>query len=114
MDPSEFFIGTLETANLFIAIFIIFFAYLFLKKTHKHRDRRPWELLIIAIVIFLISEILAFIKIMSPSHWEIVGLRNLMQTLFAVFMLFAFTHQHHFIHNQPSIRIHNKNGPPPE
>jgi Ca2+/Na+ antiporter len=106
MGTVEFFIGTLETANLFIAFFIIVFAYLFLKKTHNHHDRKPWELLIAGTIIFLISEILAFVKIVNG--WEIVGLRNLLQTLFAALVLFAFTHQHHLLHHQDEIKIHKK------
>ncbi len=106
MDGVTFFIGTLEIANLFNAIFIVYFAYLFLKKSHRHNDRRPWELLIGASVVFLISEILAFAKILYG--WEIIGLRNLLQMLFAALILFAFTHQHHLIHHQDYIHIHKK------
>lgn len=114
VDETQFFIGSLETANLFIACFIIFFAFLFLKKTHRHQDRKPWELLIAGTIVFLVSEILAFIKIING--WEVVGLRPLLQTLFAALVLFAFTHQHHLIHHQDTIKIHKKKPgvPPPE
>jgi hypothetical protein len=114
MDSAAFFIGTLEIANLFIAIFIVYFAYQFIRKTHRHIDRRPWELLIGASVVFLISELFAFAKIIYG--WEIVGLRNLLQMLFAALILFAFTHQHHLIHHQDSIHIHKKKPgvPPPQ
>ncbi|MFH1915931.1 MAG: hypothetical protein ABIJ21_01585 [Nanoarchaeota archaeon] len=112
MDSVQFFVGTLETANLFISVFIIYFAFLFLKKSQKHHDRKPWELLIASTIVFFISEILAFIKILNG--WEIIGLRALLQTLFAALVLFAFTHQHHLIHHQESIHIHSKKASKPE
>lgn len=109
---NAFVIGTLEVANLFIVIFIIYFAYLFIKKSHRHKDRHPWELLIAGTLVFLISEVLAFIKIING--WEIHGLRNFLTTIFAAMLLFAFTHQHHLIHHQDSISIHNKKHKKPE
>jgi len=103
----NFFLGALETANLFISVFIIVYAYLFLKKSHKHKDRRPWEFLIAGMIIFFGSEILGFLYIINKIP-IIPAIRTLMVTIFAASLLYAFSHQHHLIRHQDSIRIHKK------
>src|SRR4030042_1195594 len=46
--------GVLSLSNVFIAVFIVIFAMLFLKQTRSHRERRPWDYLVVASVIYLL------------------------------------------------------------
>jgi len=101
-----FFQGSLETANLFISIFVLYYAYKFISKSHRHKDRLPWDMLIVAIVFFALFELFGFLNLMGV--WKEDNMRYLFHTLFAGFLLFSFAFQHHLIHHQASIRIHNK------
>ncbi len=101
-----YFEGVLEAATFFISIFIIIYAFRFLNKSHRHRDRLPWELLIVATVVFMVQEAIAVIYLFQGR--EMVGVRSLLQAVFAALLLFTFALQHDLIHKQASIRIHNK------
>ena len=46
--------GVLSLSNVFIAVFIVIYAMLFLKQTRSHRERRPWDYLVVASVIYLL------------------------------------------------------------
>ncbi|MFH1401174.1 MAG: hypothetical protein ABIH41_06680 [Nanoarchaeota archaeon] len=103
---AAFFEGSMETANLFISIFILIFAYLFNKKSHSHEHRRPWEFLILAMIVWFVQETMVFIKVLNG--YEVPGLRSLLLTLFAGLLLLSFTTQHHLIHHNHTIQIHKR------
>ena len=53
--------GILSLSNSFIAVFIVIYAFLFLKKTKSHRERRPWDYLIVASIIYLLFTFLSIL-----------------------------------------------------
>jgi len=54
----------------------------------------------------LVQEAIAVIYLFQGR--EMVGVRSLLQAVFAALLLFTFALQHDLIHKQASIRIHNK------
>jgi hypothetical protein len=50
----ELIISVFTVANSFIALFIVVYAFLFLNKTKRHKDRRPWDYLFLASIIYLL------------------------------------------------------------
>ncbi|MBR9701136.1 hypothetical protein GOV11_04695 [Candidatus Woesearchaeota archaeon] len=111
MAWSHFVTLWLGYANAFIAIFILIYAYMFLKKTNKHRDRRPWDFLFIASVIFLIYEIfiVMFLSgVTSLSTLDLQFINNTMAFLYAGCVLLAFISQHDLILKSQIILISKK------
>ena len=101
-----YFEGVLETATFFISIFVLVYAFRFLSKSHRHRDRLPWELLIAATVVFMVQEAIAVVFLLKG--WQVGSWRSLLQAVFAGLLLFTFALQHDLIHKQDIIRIHNR------
>lgn len=103
-------------ANLFIATFIMIYAYLFLKQTNEHKDRRPWDFLFIASFLYFLFQgfnimYLSGITTIMADSIDI----DLVRTLFAFFysgcILLAFVSQHDLILRNELILISKKDKP---
>jgi len=98
-------------ANTFIAMFIMIYAYLFLTKTKKHRDRKPWDFLFLASFIFLLYQIFNLLVVSGVTMISAIDLTmvsNLMSFLFAGAVLLAFVSQHDLILKSQIILISKK------
>ena len=87
-------------ANVFIAAFIMVYAYLFLHKTNKHRDRKPWDFLFLASFLYLIYQIFNVIVISGVTVVSEISLplvSNGMSFLYSGAVLLAFISQHDLI-----------------
>jgi len=111
-------IGTFVTvwlayANIFIAAFILVYAYLFLRKTEEHRDRRPWDFLFLASFFYLLYQVFVVLVLSGfafPAvNLDLVG--NLMAFLYSGCVLLAFVSQHDLILRSQLILISKKDGP---
>lgn len=101
----------LAFANTFIALFIMVYAYLFLRKTNKHRDRRPWDFLFIASVLFLVYSIFNVMFLGGVTALSVIDLNfisNTMSFLFSGCVLLAFISQHDLILRSQIILISKK------
>ena len=79
--------GIFSLANTFIALFIVIYAFLFIRKTTSHKERRPWDYLIIASVTYLLYTILAML-------FSIYGIRTIFQfnvSELSMFFQFVYT-----------------------
>lgn len=107
----EYLKGLIGLANLFIAIFILAYAAFFLFKTHKHRDRRPWELVLIAAVTYALFQLFNNLLV-----WEVVAIRGvetelisrIFEFLFSGLILLAVVVQHDLILRSHLILIMRK------
>lgn len=79
--------GIFSMANAFIAFFIVVYAFLFLKKTKSHRERRPWDYLIIASIVYLFYTFL----VMLFTIYGVETIINLNITDVSVFFQFLYT-----------------------
>jgi len=107
---SDFLTVWFAYANVFIAAFILVYAYLFLHKTQEHRDRRPWDFLFLASFFYLLSQVFAVLLI---SGLVIQGIRLDMISSALAFMysgcvLLAFVSQHDLILRSQLILISKK------
>jgi predicted membrane metal-binding protein len=100
-------------ANIFIATFILVYAYLFLQQTNEHRDRRPWDFLFIASLLYLVFQIfnvmfLSGITTVMGDSIDIDLVRNLFAFLYSGCVLLAFVSQHDLILRSHLILISKK------
>jgi len=79
--------GVFALANAFIALFIVIYAFLFLKKTKSHRERRPWDYLMIASMTYLVYTFL----VMLFTIYGVETIFNLNVTDVNVFFQFLYT-----------------------
>jgi hypothetical protein len=99
-------------ANIFIATFILIYAYLFLQQTNEHKDRRPWDFLFVASLLYLVFQILNILflngitSIMDGIDVDLV--RNLFAFLYSGCVLLAFVSQHDLILRSQLILISKK------
>ena len=103
----------LAFANAFIAIFIMVYAYLFLKKTNEHRDRRPWDYLFIASVIYFVYQVFNIFWLSGVTALPSVDLSfvsNVMAFLYSGCVLLSFISQHDLILRSQIILISKKDG----
>jgi amino acid transporter len=79
--------GIFTLANTFIAVCIVVYALLFLKKTKSHKERRPWDYLFVASVLYLTYTLLT----MLLTLYHIDVLLNLGVGELSIFFQFLYT-----------------------
>ncbi|MFP4524633.1 MAG: hypothetical protein ACLFO2_04985 [Candidatus Woesearchaeota archaeon] len=103
---SSYLGGILEIANVFISLFVLIYAWSFLKQTQDVRDRKPWVFLFIAAVVFFAFEVVGVLDIFALS--QIPGLRNFLESAFIALILFVFIFQYDLILKSDLILITRK------
>ena len=106
MVSVEFFQGVIETANVFISLFALVYAFMFLQKTTRHKDRLPWEFLMVAALMFFGAETLKVIRLINKSTFH--GLDDLLMLLFVSFLLLSFIFQHNLFKTKEMVLIYKK------
>ncbi len=79
--------GIFTLSNTFIAVFIVVYAFLFLKKTKSHYERRPWDYLFMASIIYLTYTL----AIMLLTLYNVQVILNLKLEEMNVFFQFLYT-----------------------
>jgi len=103
--------GLFTIANVFIACFITLYAYLFLLKTQHHRERRPWEFLFVASILFLTFEFLSLFLafgVINIVGFDVTLISKIFEFLYSGFVLLAFISQHDLILRSHLILISKK------
>lgn len=95
VEPGWYFESLLNVTDVFISIFIIIYAIIFLRKTHSSKHRRPWEIMIIAIIFFLLASIFAVLS--QFNILKVIGLINVLKTIFIGLVLLVFTTTYNLI-----------------
>lgn len=98
-------------ANIFIATFIMVYAYLFLRKTNEHRDRRPWDFLFIASFLYLVYQVFTVLVLSGvtfPGEIDLSLVGNAMAFFYSGAVLLAFISQHDLILRNHLILISKK------
>ena len=104
--------GVLSLSNVFIAVFIVIYAMLFLKQTRSHRERRPWDYLVVASIIYLIytmfTMILANFGAQMILNLSLEELSVFFQFIYSGLILLAFISQTDLIFKNEIIIITRK------
>jgi hypothetical protein len=79
--------GIFTLSNAFIAVFIVVYAFLFLKKTRSHYERRPWDYLFMASIVYLTYTL----AIMLLTLYNVQVILNLRLDELNVFFQFLYT-----------------------
>ena len=102
-------------ANSFIALFIVVYAVLFLKKTKSHKERRPWDYLVVASIIYLaytlLAMLLAIYNVRTILRVNVSELNVFFQFLYTGLILLAFISQTDLIFKNEIIIITRKLSP---
>jgi amino acid transporter len=105
-----YFLGVVRITNFLIAMFICFYAFLFLMKTAKRSERRPWDYLFLSSLIYLIYQLVTLVQFFGEA--VAVGNQELLQVsvefLYSGLVLLAFVSQHDLILRHPLILISRK------
>ncbi len=113
----EYIQGLLTIALTFIAAFIALYAYLFMKRTTSHKDRRPWDFLFASSLTFLIFELTSlahFLGFLTIAQIDILVLNKVFEFLYSGLVLLAFITQHDLILKSHLILISRKGDAPEE
>ncbi len=104
--------GVLSLANTFIAVFIVIYAFLFLKKTKSHKERRPWDYLVIASIIYLVQTVLSLLftiyGVTSINNIKLSETTTFFQFIYTGLILLAFISQTDLIFKNEIIVITRK------
>ncbi len=100
------FESIINIANLFISLFVLIYAWSFLKQTADVRDRKPWVFLFIATIVFFIFELVGVLDLFKLS--TIPGVTSLFETIFIALILFVFIFQYDLILKSDLILITRK------
>ena len=98
--------GILEIANVFIALFVLIYAWSFLRQTTDVRDRKPWVYLFFAALVFFLFELVGVFDAFNLS--SIPGLRSFLESTFIALILFVFIFQYDLILKSDLILITRK------
>jgi hypothetical protein len=108
----EFIRGIFTLANTFIAVFIVVYAFLFLKKTKSHYERRPWDYLFMASIIYLSYTLaimlLTLYNVQTVLNLKLDELNVFFQFLYTGLILLAFISQTDLIFKNEIIIITRK------
>ncbi len=104
--------GIFTLANTFIAVFIVVYAFLFLKKTKSHYERRPWDYLFMASIIYLSYTLaimlLTLYNVQTVLNLKLDELNVFFQFLYTGLILLAFISQTDLIFKNEIIIITRK------
>ncbi len=100
--------GIFSISLVILAFFISLYAFLFLKRTKKRKERRPWDFLFIASLLFLFFEVLSFLHYfniftLNTNVLSIIG--KAAEFFYSGLILLAFVSQNDLIFNSHLILI---------
>ena len=108
----EFVKGIFSMANAFIAFFIVIYAFLFLQKTKSHKERRPWDYLVIASIIYLVYTLLSMLfsiyGVNTILSFHVNELSTFFQFVYSGLILLSFISQTDLIFKNELIIITRK------
>lgn len=111
----EFVKGIFSMANTFIAFFIVIYAILFLHKTKSHKERRPWDYLVIASIIYLgytlLSMLFSIYGINTILSFHVNELSTFFQFVYTGLILLSFISQTDLIFKNQLIIITRRLSP---
>lgn len=89
----DFFEGILKITNVILALFAAYIAITIFKASHERKELRPWKALIVALIFFMLQEILGALRafdIFSSPY-----LTHIVPTVVLAFLLYALARQIH-------------------
>ncbi|NQU98964.1 hypothetical protein HQ533_05885 [Candidatus Woesearchaeota archaeon] len=103
--------GLFVIVNTFLAFYIIIYAFVFLLRTKNYPDRKPWELLFVGAIFFLINQVFAIsgvYGIVSFFGVSVIAITAVLQFIYVALVLMAFITQSHLILRSDMILITKK------
>ena len=90
-------ISALEFSKLIISIFVMFYAYYFLRRSEAYIERRPWVILFLASMFLFVVELVTTLQLFRGAQYALPfydDLRRFAEFAFLGFFLFSFIYQH--------------------
>jgi uncharacterized membrane protein len=89
----DYFEGILKISNVVLAIIAGYIALTLFKISHEKKELRPWKALIVALIFFMIQEILGALR--AFGIFESPYLTHVIPTLVLIFIIYALAWQIH-------------------
>ncbi len=87
-------------AKVLLSIFVMTYAYIFLRRSEKYEERRPWMYLFVAAMFWFIFKVLAILELFKGGIYSrefITNASRIVEFGFLVIFLFSFIYQHHLL-----------------
>ncbi|MFC1648525.1 hypothetical protein ACFL1B_03620 [Nanoarchaeota archaeon] len=104
-------VGTLEFAKVAMSIFIMAYAYFFLRRTESYYERKPWEYLYIAALCLFAIQVIGTLQLFNADafkHELVMNLKSFVEFAFLGFFLFSFIFQHNMLLKRGKIMLEEK------
>ncbi|MBU0667317.1 MAG: hypothetical protein KKB65_07625 [Nanoarchaeota archaeon] len=111
MSLQPYLRGLFVVVNFIVGAYIVSYAYVFLTRTKSYPDRKPWDFLFIAAIVFLISALFAILNLYKLEQFfgmDIITIRIIFETAYAALVLLAFITQSQMILHSDLIIISKK------
>ncbi len=101
-------VKALEFSKVLMCIFIMAYAYYFLRQSEPYIERRPWELLYLAAMALFLVELIAALRLFKGGGYNetfFSELASFLKFIFCGFLLFSFISQHNLLVQRRIIMI---------
>lgn len=98
--------GVFAIANMVLSLFVLWFAFSFLKRTSGGKDRNPWFFMLFAVVIFFVMQVINVLHLFGIT--DFTTYRIYFDSMFLAIILFTFVFQYNLILNSELILIAGK------
>jgi|GEM_PF-5288938 len=100
--------GALEVAKVIITVFVLLYAFYFLRRSEHYHDRRPWVALFFAAIFLFITELVGVLLLFNTGISSVLfynQLQRFAEFVFLGFFLFSFIYQHQLLLRHKVIMI---------
>ncbi|PIY60597.1 hypothetical protein COY95_00955 [Candidatus Woesearchaeota archaeon CG_4_10_14_0_8_um_filter_47_5] len=111
MPYQESFNIMFSVANLLLTLFVISYILLFIMKVHPHKNRIPWEEMLVGFCLLFIVRILAVFDVFGLS---LMWVEHILEILSMGIILMAFLTQYDIIRDKgivKDIKFHQEKDP---
>ena len=98
--------GVFAIANIILSVFVLWFAFSFLKRTSQGKDRNPWFFMFFAVVVFFVMQLINILHLFGIT--DFTTYRIYFDSMFLAIILFTFVFQYNLILNSELILIAGK------
>ncbi len=104
-------VGTVVVAKVLISVFVMVYAYSFLKRSDAVAEKKPWEYLYVASMFLFLAETLDALQLFKPKEYPLFYFKSVerfLEFLFLGFLLLSFKYQNYLLAKKEELLIRKK------
>lgn len=108
----NYLLETFEIAKFLMVVFLMFYAYFFLRLTKERTEKKPWEFLYIACMVLFLIQLITSLQLFKGGEFTNAfygDLKNFLEFAFIGFLLLSFIFQHYLFAKEKMIILWKKN-----